>query len=360
MKKIWLLILIFALIITACSHPTVTIIQETGTTTTSDVTKPTLDTDKVELDLAIVNAIKAELGKASDYELTDEDLAQITYLAIFDEPVKSLHGISKLVNLRELHISSGTIEDISELALLQDITFIDISNCNIREIPDLSDCSQLESLYLGNNLIEDVSPLTKIDSLKSLNLDSNRITSIKSIENCDKLEFFTAMGNCILDYNNIEDNDLINAFNSGSQVEYIQHVQVENRAKEYAESIPSGLSDEKIVSIIYQYVIDSMEFDNSVRPFAAFGYDGLFNGKGVCGDYAEMFAILSNHAGVECYVCVSETHAWNIAKIDGKYYHFDTLWDEPEDEWKHFKVSSEYIRSLPDHVYDVSRYPICE
>ena len=324
---------------TACSNQTLTIPQETTTSIT----------EEVELDPAIVNAIKTELGKSADYKLTDEDLEQVTYLAIFDEPVNTLDGISKLTNLRELHISNGKVEDISELSALTNMVFIDISNC-----------SQLESLYLSNNLIEDVTVLSKLDSLKNLNLDCNRITSIKALEDCGGLEFFSALSNCILDYTVIEDEALIDAFNAGSQVNFEQYVKVENKAKEYADSIAGNLSDEEIASIIHQYVIDTMEFDSSIRPYTAYGYAGLFNGKGVCGDYAEMFCILANHAGLECYVCVSETHAWNIAKIDGKYYHFDALWDEVEDEWKHFMVTTDYIMDLPDHIYDVNRYPVCE
>ena len=350
MRNKLLVIIVFSILMTACSNQTITIHQETTTSIT----------EEVELDPAIVNAIKTELGKSADYELTDEDLEQVTYLAIFDEPVNSLDGISKLTNLRELHISNGNVEDISELSALTNIVFIDISNCCIKKIPDLSNCSQLESLYLSNNLIEDVTVLSKLDSLKNLNLDCNRITSIKALEDCEGLEFFSALSNCILDYTVIEDEALIDAFNAGSQVNFEQYVKVENKAKEYADSIAGNLSDEEIASIIHQYVIDTMEFDSSIRPYTAYGYAGLFNGKGVCGDYAEMFCILANHAGLECYVCVSETHAWNIAKIDGKYYHFDALWDEVEDEWKHFKVGAEYITSLPDHEYDVNRYPICE
>ena len=356
MRNKLLVIIVFSILMTACSKTTTTAIEEP----TNDIQESTSEVDKSVLDPAIVKAIKIELGKSSDYELTEADLQEVTYLAIFEESVSSLDGISKLTNLRELHISYGGIVDISELALLTELVFIDISHCYIREIPDLSNCKQLESLYLSDNLIEDISSLSKIDNLKYLNLDCNPISYIKPLEDCVDLEFFSAIGNCILDYSNIEDKAFIYAFNEGAQVDFSQYVQVENRAKEFAASIPENLSDEEKLSIIYQYVIDTMKFDDSVRPYTAFGYAGLFNGKGVCGDYAEMFAILANHAGIESYVCSSETHAWNIAKIDGKYYHFDALWDEVEDEWKHFMVTTDYIMDLPDHIYDVNRYPVCE
>lgn len=356
MRRLFLLITVFSILMTACCKTTTTSIEKP----TNDIQESTAEAEKLELDPAIVKAIKSELGKSSEYELTEADLQEVTYLAIFEESVSSLDGISKLTNLRELHISYGTIVDISELALLKEITFIDISHCYFKAIPDLSNCKQLESLYLSDNLIDDISVLSEIESLKYLNLDCNPISYIKPLEDCDGLEFFSAIGNCILDYNDIEDTAFIEAFNAGAQVDYSQYVQVENRAKEFAASLSVNLSDEEKLSIIYQYVIDTMEFDDSVRPYTAFGYAGLFNGKGVCGDYAEMFCILDNHAGLECYVCVSETHAWNIAKIDGKYYHFDALWDEVEDEWKHFMVTTDYIMDLPDHIYDVNRYPLCE
>lgn len=219
----------------------------------------------------------------------------------------------------------------------------------------------LTTIYLANNLIEDISALNHIDSLEYVDLTNNRVNSIASIKDVTHIESLGIDNNCILDYALISDNDVLTrAIDNGSQGKYAQFLLTENKAKEIVAAFPKDVSELELEKIIYQYVIDNMEFEVVSVPTNAFGYYGLFEGIGVCGDYAEMFCILANHAGLEAYVCSSETHAWNIVKVDGKYYHCDALWDEVEEEWKYFNCSAEYILDTSDHIYDVERYPVCE
>ena len=333
--------------------------ESTITEATSEINQSHVE--KVQLDEAIQHAIRAELGYSENVELTEMDFQSVTYLAIFENEVFSLEGISMLENLEELHINFGSFSDISELTKLGNIRIINISNSFIKEVPDFSNCSQLESIYLTGGLIENIEPFRNIPSLRTLSLDCNRITSIEAFSVVYNLTFFTIDNNCILDYYTIQNNEnLINAINEGSQAKYSQFLQVENKAKEIIENFSEELSEFELEATIYSYVIENMEFDDYNRPPSAYGYCGLIDGRGVCGDYAQAFAMLANHAGIETYVCMSKTHAWNIVKIEGKYYHCDALWDEVEDEWKHFNVTEEYIRSLSDHDYDSNYYPACE
>lgn len=337
--------------------------------TTENVTEPVEEAypvdenveEGIEIDLTLANAIRTELGYDASHQLTYSDLEAVTYIGAFEEPITSLKGVSLLTNLTDIRISSGYITDISELNGLQSLSCIDIANCYITEIPDLSGCPMLTTLYLVNNLVDDISPLNEIVSLKYADMAGNRITSIASIKDITDIESMGIDSNCILDYASIEDNNaLTGAIDNGSQCKYAQCLATENKAKEIVAAFPQDVTELELEEIIYQYVIDNMEFDVVSVPSNAFGYYGLFDGVGVCGDYAEMFCILANHAGLEAYVCSSETHAWNIVKIDGKYYHCDALWDEVEDEWKYFNCSAEYILDTPDHTYELQRYPICE
>ncbi len=317
--------------------------------------------DGIVIDMTLANAIRTELGYDSGQQLTYSDLENITYIGAFEEPITSLKGVSLLTNLTDIRISSGYITDISELNGLQNLNCIDIANCYITEIPDLSDCPMLTTIYLANNLVEDISALNDIDSLEYVDLANNRVTGIASIKDVTHIESLAIDNNCILDYALISDNDaLTGAIDNGSQGKYAQFLLTENKAKEIVAAFPKDVSELELEKTIYQYVIDNMEFEVVSVPANAFGYYGLFEGIGVCGDYAEMFCILANHAGLEAYVCSSETHAWNIVKIDGKYYHCDALWDEVEEEWKYFNCSAEYILDTPDHTYEVERYPVCE
>ncbi len=314
--------------------------------------------DGIVIDLSLANAIRNELGYGSDYTLTYADLEAVTSISAFFEPINSLKGVSQLVNLTNLSISFGNIEDISELGELQNLNTVDISNCYIDRIPDLSGCTNLETIYLPGNIIKDISPLCQIDSLKYVALTDNRINSIEPISEVHNIISLAIDNNCILDYESIaENNNLIMAINEGSQCTYAQCIEVEKKAKAIAATFPKGISELELEKIIYQYVIDNMEFEVMNRPASAFAYHGITDGVGVCGDYAELFCMLAGHSGIEAYTCGSETHAWNVVKIDGKYYHCDTLWDEPEDEWIYFNVSKEYILTIPDHTYDTKKFP---
>ena len=330
--------------------------------TTEKSTAEEFTTEAVkDLDPTLEEAIRIELGVGKKVELTDDMLKSITYLAAFETPITSLDGISRLENLTELHISKGQIMDISELCKLKKLYFIDISNCYIKKIPDFSGLKQLESLYLCNNLVEDISPINKIKSLKYVNLSSNRISSISPLKKVKRLESLSIDGNCILDYYTITNNKkLISAIDNGSQGKYSQFIQVENEAKKIVGSFGKNLTELEMEKKIYQYIIDNTEYEVVSGMTSAFGYYALMEGKGVCGDYAEGFCMLANHAGIETYVCGSDTHAWNIVNIGGKYYHCDALWDEGMDEWIYFNVNAKYILDTPDHTYDISRYPICE
>lgn len=312
------------------------------------------------LDATLGQAIRRELGYASDEILTYDDLESVTYLAPWHDGITSLTGISLLKNLKELHIGSSTISDISELSELKDISFIDISNSYIRIIPDFSECDMLESLYLSGNLIEDIRPVSQIPNLRYADLNSNLITSIEPLKNIDTLEVLCIESNCILDFSSIEDShSLITAYNEGAQGSYEQALQLENRVKEIVALFPETDSELELEKQLYQYIKDHMFYDESLRPAASFGYQGIIEGWGVCGDYAEAFALLANHAGLETYVCSSDTHAWNIVKIDGVFYHCDALWDEDVEPWNHFNKSTEYICELPDHSFDKKKYPDC-
>ena len=315
----------------------------------------------IEIDSTLAAIIRLQLGYEADKVLSYSDLDSITYISSSEEPVTSLKGISQLKNLQEISIGEGYITDISELAQLENIRFVGIYNCYVTEIPDLSECENLESLYLGGNMIEDVSPLADIKSLKYVDLNSNFITSIEPLKDVTHLEMLCIESNCIIDYDSIKDSQaLIDAYNYGAQGSYEEALALENRAKEIVASFPEGLSDLETEITIYKYIIENMDYDDYDRPTKAFGYDGIVNGKGVCGDYAEAFALLANHAGIETYKCASEDHAWNIVKIDGTYYNCDALWDEDNTEWMYFNKSTGYMYGIPSHMYDVRKYKISD
>ena len=52
-------------------------------------------------------------------------------------------------------------------------------------------------------------------------------------------------------------------------------------------------------------------------------YSIVNDGQGICGGYAILMKYLLNQCGVEAEIVSNTGHAWNLVRIDGKWYHCD-------------------------------------
>lgn len=93
-------------------------------------------------------------------------------------------------------------------------------------------------------------------------------------------------------------------------------------------------------------------------------YGPLHNGKGVCVGFATTFQLLMDMVGVECITVVGASrestadHAWNMVRLDGKWYCVDSTWDEgdAEPDWKYFNVTSDFMAQT-NHQWDYETVP---
>ena len=94
----------------------------------------------------------------------------------------------------------------------------------------------------------------------------------------------------------------------------------------------SGMSDVAKVKTIHDYVVGLVTYDESLSDYSAYG--GLVAKKHstVCQGYALIMYKLLTDAKVPCHYVTGDVggaHAWNIVKINKKWYHLDTTWDDP-------------------------------
>lgn len=125
-----------------------------------------------------------------------------------------------------------------------------------------------------------------------------------------------------------------------------------------------ALHDYVVTHTVYE--IDNLN-NNSLPHLAYTGYGVLVNGSGVCEGYAQAMQLLLNEVGIECRMVIGEghgeSHAWNMVKIEGEYYHLDTTWDDPIPDGGD-RVNYAYF-NLPDrlmgkdHVWKIADYPAC-
>lgn len=105
-------------------------------------------------------------------------------------------------------------------------------------------------------------------------------------------------------------------------------------------------------------------------PMAHTAYGSLVQGVAVCDGYAEAFQYLLRLVGIQSLICTGtsinpstgspEGHAWNIVRIDGKYYHTDVTWDDQEiiTFYAYFNKSEDEITA--DHAMERQAYAIPE
>ncbi|MGG0217619.1 S-layer homology domain-containing protein [Bacillus mycoides] len=143
------------------------------------------------------------------------------------------------------------------------------------------------------------------------------------------------------------------------QTEYVM-----KQAKAIVSSIIQvGMDDHEKVKAIHDYVVKHVSYDTSYKAYTA--YEALANRSAVCQGYTLLTYQLLKEAGIENHFVVGtgdgQPHAWNLVKIDSKWYHLDTTFDDPiPDEqgrvtYSYFNLSDEQIAR--NHEWNRGEYP---
>ena len=112
----------------------------------------------------------------------------------------------------------------------------------------------------------------------------------------------------------------------------------------FMSSVTDSMSDYEATLRIYENIIKLVDYDTiglerqkrteraPDEPDDLRSIYGVFvNKKAVCAGYAKAIQYLLNRLGIECLYVTSETHAWNVVKLEGDYYHMDVTWGDHSD-----------------------------
>lgn len=106
---------------------------------------------------------------------------------------------------------------------------------------------------------------------------------------------------------------------------YAQRITFWNKFNTVLEYLDlDGKSDYEKTLAIYRWVTGNVEYKDHVNSRKAYG--ALIDGKAVCNGFATLFECMLNAVGVDCiYICGvnesnTEAHAWNLVKLNNKYY----------------------------------------
>ena len=114
------------------------------------------------------------------------------------------------------------------------------------------------------------------------------------------------------------------------------------------------------LAIWTQYDIDSSSGESQYTAYGA-----LVSRDAVCMGYALAYDYLLEQIGIDNYFCESDAlnHAWNIVKVNGKWYHVDVTHDDPTYDQTgrvrhiNFLRSTEGIKSTSHNATDFDTTP---
>ncbi len=124
-----------------------------------------------------------------------------------------------------------------------------------------------------------------------------------------------------------------------------------------------GASEYEKVKAIYNYICSNVVYDHEHLDDDNYrlkhtAYAAALNGTAVCSGVADLFYCLATSAGLEARITVNDVHAWNIVKVDGKYYYLDPTWDLglDESEYRYFlRGSGDFVSILNGPEYAAHR-----
>ncbi|MCL1913580.1 MAG: hypothetical protein FWG10_06855 [Eubacteriaceae bacterium] len=118
----------------------------------------------------------------------------------------------------------------------------------------------------------------------------------------------------------------------------------------------NGTDAEKVLAA-HDYIVANTSYDlptlnvMDLEDGKYSAYDALVGRSAVCEGYSLAFGLLMDRLGIEWKMILSEGmgHSWNLAKVDGNWFHLDLTWDDPvisltsqdPDYWG--SVSHEYL-----------------
>ena len=116
-----------------------------------------------------------------------------------------------------------------------------------------------------------------------------------------------------------------------------------------------------------RYDYEEKEAEESINPTAHNAYGAIINKLAVCDGFSLAFSLLAQKLGFECMLVTgpsgidAEPHAWNIIKIQNRFYHFDVTWDvDDSDEFSYdyFAVTDKEIARC-EHNWNKATTPVC-
>lgn len=143
------------------------------------------------------------------------------------------------------------------------------------------------------------------------------------------------------------------------------------RVEKLARPMQKATDMEKLL-YIHDFICQNVHYDKLKKQYSHEIIGPLGHGVGVCEGIAKSVKILCDALNIWCVIALSENnpekgvkyrHAWNIVKVDKKYYHIDCTFDNSlgnpdEIRYDYFLLNDKQM--FRDHERLVWKMPACE
>ena len=107
--------------------------------------------------------------------------------------------------------------------------------------------------------------------------------------------------------------------------------EIEQSLSECMKEVPLNEDEYSTVKYLYEYLIDNTEYDkdadNNQNIRSVF-----LGGRSVCQGYAKAMQYMLQKVGIQSLLVTgytgTERHAWNLVRVNGKYYYLDPTWGD--------------------------------
>lgn len=122
---------------------------------------------------------------------------------------------------------------------------------------------------------------------------------------------------------------------------------------------------------IHDFIVQNVKYDKLKKEYSHEIIGALGNGVAVCEGIAKAVKALCDELNIWCVIALSEAnpekgikyrHAWNVIRIDGKYYHLDVTFDNTlskEDTVRYDYVNLADVQIFRDHEPVIWKVPVC-
>ena len=122
--------------------------------------------------------------------------------------------------------------------------------------------------------------------------------------------------------------------------------------------ISSDMSDREKELKIIEWLVENCYYEQADNWENGTAYSCIINGRAQCSGYADAFLQTAKACGLEARYVYNTSHAWNLVKLDGDWYHVDVTWEDPigSNDYGFGNLRNMYInledaevRTMPSH-----------